>query len=273
MPPRGCGPFSCGGAPLGRPAVAGDGDRRRARAARSSPRGVPRGTRGSGRLVALEGRSGSGGTTLLNIVGGLDIPDQGRVEAEGRDLARLARLGQSGLLRPRRDRSGFVVRSFGPGPLPTTAENVGVPLRSRTRPSGPGSCPAAGSGGSPSHGPPPTGRRCSSPTSRPAGSTARPGTPSWSRCGRRPQRAVRRARLRSRGGTSSIRPVRSRAGPHPSWSPRMTRPCWTRPAGCRELRDGEITGHRAPARRAARQGRVKVARRSPVRPGRRDLRP
>ncbi|AEY92235.1 ABC transporter ATP-binding protein [Streptomyces olivaceoviridis] len=81
-----------------------------------------------GELVALKGRSGSGKTTLLNIVGGLDTPDQGRVEVEGRDLARL---GESELLRLRRDRVGFVFQSFGLIPILSAAENVGVPLRLR----------------------------------------------------------------------------------------------------------------------------------------------
>lgn len=81
-----------------------------------------------GELVALKGRSGSGKTTLLNIVGGLDTPDRGKVEVEGRDLAGL---GESGLLRLRRDRIGFVFQSFGLIPILTAAENVGVPLRLR----------------------------------------------------------------------------------------------------------------------------------------------
>ena len=81
-----------------------------------------------GELVALKGRSGSGKTTLLNIVGGLDLPDQGRVEVDGLDLAGL---GENGLLELRRDRIGFVFQSFGLIPILTAAENVGVPLRLR----------------------------------------------------------------------------------------------------------------------------------------------
>ncbi|WP_225830375.1 ABC transporter ATP-binding protein [Streptomyces sp. NK08204] len=81
-----------------------------------------------GELVALKGRSGSGKTTLLNIVGGLDAPDRGHVEIEGRDLAEL---GESGLLELRRDHIGFVFQSFGLIPILSAAENVGVPLRLR----------------------------------------------------------------------------------------------------------------------------------------------
>ncbi|MFG2358270.1 ABC transporter ATP-binding protein [Streptomyces sp. NPDC048521] len=81
-----------------------------------------------GELVALKGRSGSGKTTLLNIVGGLDTPDRGRVEVDGRQLGEL---GESELLRLRRDRIGFVFQSFGLIPILTAAENVGVPLRLR----------------------------------------------------------------------------------------------------------------------------------------------
>ncbi|MFI7406425.1 ABC transporter ATP-binding protein [Streptomyces sp. NPDC049541] len=81
-----------------------------------------------GELVALKGRSGSGKTTLLNIVGGLDVPDEGRVSVDGLDLSQL---GEDGLLALRRDRVGFVFQSFGLIPILTAAENVGVPMRLR----------------------------------------------------------------------------------------------------------------------------------------------
>jgi len=81
-----------------------------------------------GELVALKGRSGSGKTTLLNIVGGLDVPDEGRVTVDGLDLSEL---GEDGLLALRRDRIGFVFQSFGLIPILTAAENVGVPMRLR----------------------------------------------------------------------------------------------------------------------------------------------
>ncbi|WP_405670592.1 ABC transporter ATP-binding protein [Streptomyces sp. NBC_01530] len=81
-----------------------------------------------GELVALKGRSGSGKTTLLNIVGGLDVPDEGRVTVDGLDLSAL---DEDGLLALRRDRVGFVFQSFGLIPILTAAENVGVPMRLR----------------------------------------------------------------------------------------------------------------------------------------------
>lgn len=59
-----------------------------------------------GELVALKGRSASGKTTLLNLVGGLDEPDEGRITVDGLDLSGL---GEEGLLRLRRDRIGFVI--------------------------------------------------------------------------------------------------------------------------------------------------------------------
>jgi putative ABC transport system ATP-binding protein len=82
-----------------------------------------------GELVALRGRSGSGKTTVLNLVGGLDTPDGGRITLDGTDLA-----GLGELLALRRDRIGFVFQSFGLIPILTAAENVGVPLRLRKVP-------------------------------------------------------------------------------------------------------------------------------------------
>lgn len=121
-----------------------------------------------GELVALRGRSGSGKTTLLNLIGGLDTPDSGRITVDGTPLAGL---GESELLRMRRDRIGFVFQSFGLIPILSAAENVGVPLRLRKVPrasaksashcccpwwasptmasSAPANCPAASSSASP----------------------------------------------------------------------------------------------------------------------------
>ena len=39
-----------------------------------------------GRLVALVGRSGSGKTSLLNCIGGLDRPSSGRIEVDGVEI-------------------------------------------------------------------------------------------------------------------------------------------------------------------------------------------
>jgi putative ABC transport system ATP-binding protein len=81
-----------------------------------------------GELIALKGRSGSGKTTVLNLVGGLDSPDGGTIRLDGTDLASL---GDDELLALRRDRIGFVFQSFGLIPILTAAENVAVPMRLR----------------------------------------------------------------------------------------------------------------------------------------------
>ena len=44
-----------------------------------------------GEFTALSGPSGSGKTTILNIIGGLDVPTSGTVELEGNNLAELGR--------------------------------------------------------------------------------------------------------------------------------------------------------------------------------------
>ena len=80
----------------------------------------------SGHLVAIQGRSGSGKTTLLNLIGGLDIPDGGRVLVDGQEVTALDEGGQ---LRLRRETVGFVFQSFGLISVLSAAENVGVPLR------------------------------------------------------------------------------------------------------------------------------------------------
>jgi len=80
----------------------------------------------TGQLVALRGRSGSGKTTLLNIVGGLDMPDEGRVRVGDNEVTSMS---EQERMRLRRTSVSFIFQSFGLIPILSAAENVGVPLR------------------------------------------------------------------------------------------------------------------------------------------------
>ncbi len=80
----------------------------------------------AGQLVALRGRSGSGKTTLLNIVGGLDMPDDGRVRVGDSEVTSMS---EHERMRLRRTSVAFIFQSFGLIPILSAAENVGVPLR------------------------------------------------------------------------------------------------------------------------------------------------
>src|ERR1700751_5556934 len=79
-----------------------------------------------GQLVALSGRSGSGQTTLLNIIGGLYRPDAGTVFIDGRDIAAM---GERERTLMRRSSVAFIFQSFGLITILSAADNVGVPLR------------------------------------------------------------------------------------------------------------------------------------------------
>ncbi|MBI2378639.1 MAG: ABC transporter ATP-binding protein [Deltaproteobacteria bacterium] len=74
-----------------------------------------------GEFTALVGPSGSGKTTALNLVGALDVPDEGRVVIEGRDLGELSK---SELARLRRDRIGFVFQAYNLIPVLSAYENA-----------------------------------------------------------------------------------------------------------------------------------------------------
>jgi putative ABC transport system ATP-binding protein len=80
----------------------------------------------AGTMVALVGRSGSGKTSLLNVIGGLDRPDSGTVVVDGTDVTAL---NEDGLSRLRREKVAYVFQSFGLIPVLSAAENVGAPLR------------------------------------------------------------------------------------------------------------------------------------------------
>jgi putative ABC transport system ATP-binding protein len=78
-----------------------------------------------GQIVALFGKSGSGKTTYLNLLAGLDVPTKGRIEIDGEDLARLGEAGRTLL---RRNKLGFVFQFFNLLPTLTALENVVLAL-------------------------------------------------------------------------------------------------------------------------------------------------
>ena len=80
----------------------------------------------AGEFVALLGASGSGKSSLLNLIAGLDSPTSGTVLAGDRDLAQLSR---EALARYRRHTVGMVFQSFNLIPSMTVLENVELPLR------------------------------------------------------------------------------------------------------------------------------------------------
>ncbi|MFN8528818.1 MAG: ABC transporter ATP-binding protein [Anaerolineae bacterium] len=82
-----------------------------------------------GKMTAIVGRSGSGKTTFLNLISGLDKPTQGEIWFADQ---RIDTLPEANLLALRREKIGFVFQSFGLLPLLSAAENVGVPLRMRS---------------------------------------------------------------------------------------------------------------------------------------------
>jgi predicted ABC-type transport system involved in lysophospholipase L1 biosynthesis ATPase subunit len=78
-----------------------------------------------GERVALLGKSGSGKSTLLNLIGGLDRPSAGRMEAAGHDLSRLS---SHQLARYRLNTVGMIFQSFNLIPSKTALHNVLLPL-------------------------------------------------------------------------------------------------------------------------------------------------
>jgi len=81
-----------------------------------------------GSVTVLTGRSGSGKTSLLNCVGGLDVPTGGRITVDG---VRVDELDERGRTELRRDRISFVFQTFGLVPMLSARENTGLPLRLR----------------------------------------------------------------------------------------------------------------------------------------------
>jgi putative ABC transport system ATP-binding protein len=78
-----------------------------------------------GEFVALVGRSGSGKTSLLHVLSGIDWPTRGRVELFGEDLTNAS---DDRRTRVRRERVGLVFQFFNLLPTLTVEENLLLPL-------------------------------------------------------------------------------------------------------------------------------------------------
>ena len=80
----------------------------------------------AGEFLALLGASGSGKSSLLNLLAGLDRPTSGAVLVLGRELGRMSSFELS---RHRNQTIGIVFQSFNLLPRMTVMENVELPLR------------------------------------------------------------------------------------------------------------------------------------------------
>ena len=80
---------------------------------------------GDGDRLVIQGPTGGGKSTLLQMLGGLDRPTSGEVVLDGIDLAKLS---EARLTRVRSENIGFVFQSFNLIPTLTAQENVETAL-------------------------------------------------------------------------------------------------------------------------------------------------
>lgn len=79
-----------------------------------------------GEFVAIVGSSGSGKSTFLNMIGGLDVPTSGEVIV---DQKRLQELSDDELTVFRRRKIGFVFQQYNLIPMLNVFENIILPLK------------------------------------------------------------------------------------------------------------------------------------------------
>jgi ABC-type lipoprotein export system ATPase subunit len=77
-----------------------------------------------GEFVAVTGKSGCGKSTLINIIGGLDSPDQGQIMINGEDITQM---DDRRLTLFRRDQIGIIFQFFNLLPILSLKENIALP--------------------------------------------------------------------------------------------------------------------------------------------------
>ncbi len=82
----------------------------------------------TGELTAIIGNSGSGKSTFLNMIGGLDRPSAGKLMVDGRNLFTMT---EKELIRYKRDTVGFVWQNNGRNLVPylSVLENIMLPMQ------------------------------------------------------------------------------------------------------------------------------------------------
>ena len=79
----------------------------------------------AGKVYALVGKSGSGKSTMLSLLGGLDLPDDGQVLFNQKPTSKM------NLSRYRLESAAMIYQSFRLLPLLTVSENITLPMELR----------------------------------------------------------------------------------------------------------------------------------------------
>ena len=85
-----------------------------------------------GEFVAITGSSGSGKSTMMNLVGCLDLPTKGTIYLDDKDISKL---NESDLAQTRGKKIGFIFQQFHLIPTLSALENVMLPLEFQNMPS------------------------------------------------------------------------------------------------------------------------------------------
>jgi putative ABC transport system ATP-binding protein len=77
-----------------------------------------------GEFLAITGKSGCGKSTLINIIGGIDTPDEGRILFDGEDMTKM---DDRRLTLFRRKQVGIIFQFFNLLPILSVEENIALP--------------------------------------------------------------------------------------------------------------------------------------------------
>jgi putative ABC transport system ATP-binding protein len=86
-----------------------------------------------GDFIIILGKSGSGKSTMMNMIGALDTPTKGKIYLDGKDISEFS---ESDLAQVRGQKIGFVFQQFNLMPVLSAVENVSLPMMFQNVPAG-----------------------------------------------------------------------------------------------------------------------------------------